>query len=626
MSAFGLNPEEIIADGVRHRFDADDDKRGKKSAWYILHEDGIPAGAFGNWKTGESEKWCSRSDNALSPIERAEYVTRIDKAKQAAEFTRLELAVAAAVKSQTIWDNALPASDDNPYCQHKGIKPYGLKEFKDKRTLIIPVHDGNGVISTLQFIDADGGKRFKSGGTKAGRYYSFGGEPVNTLLICEGMATAASLHAVTGYPVAVAFDAGNLEPVAKILRAKLPLIQIIMCADNDRFKESENIGLIKATKAAQTVAGVLAVPVFHADDMNGTDFNDLHQREGSAAVQAIIDGASQSADIPETANVTSIVQAQVAKVDPRKEIQNKTGLPYGFTMSRNGIFYTNSGTEGKPGASFRVCAPMIVKAMIRDKSSENWGRVVEFNDADGVQHEWPIPMEMLSGDGLDVRKELSRLGLELGSGLQARNKMLEFLTESNPPARARCVQQTGWFNDVFVMPDRTIGDSTELIMYQTENKAQSQYVQHGTLIEWRDNVARLCIGNSRLIFALSAAFAGMILHHAEHESGGLHFVGSSSTGKSTAQMVAASVYGSPSFKQSWRATGNSLEGTCSIHNDTVLILDEIAEVDPREVGNIVYMIGNGTGKGRAGRSGEVKKRKTWRLMVISSGRSVCHST
>ena len=84
MAVYGLNPEEVIADGVRHRFDADDDKRGKKSAWYILHDDGVPAGAFGNWKTDLSEKWCGKADKALSPIERTEYLARIDKARQAA--------------------------------------------------------------------------------------------------------------------------------------------------------------------------------------------------------------------------------------------------------------------------------------------------------------------------------------------------------------------------------------------------------------------------------------------------------------------------------------------------------------------------------------------------------------
>jgi putative DNA primase/helicase len=318
-------------------------------------------------------------------------------------------------------------------------------------------------------------------------------------------------------------------------------------------------------------------------------------------------------------NILDMAKASKDKKAKREAERIASGLPYGFSLSNAGVFYTPEGTDDKPGKPMRVCAPLRVTALIRDKSSENWGRVIEFHDADGVRHEWAVPMEMMAGDGADVRRELSRLGLVIASSMSAKNKLLEYLTASEPKVRARCVQQTGWFDNVFVMPGKTIGHSKDLVMYQSESKTACQYAQAGTLDEWRDHVARLCIGNSRLMFAVSASFAGMILHHAKQESGGFHFVGESGTGKTTAQQIAASVYGSPSFKQSWKATGNALEGACALHNDAALILDELAEVDAKEVGSIVYMIGNGTGKGRAGRTGEARQRKTWRLMIISSG-------
>lgn len=291
MAAYGLNPPEIIADGKRRRFDSDDDKRGKKSAWYVLHGDGVPAGAFGNWKAGYSEKWCGKTDNVMTPAERVEYRNRIDKAKQEAEFTRLTLEAEAAKACSTIIASALDATDDNPYCMRKGIKPYGLKEFKDKRTLIVPIRDGSGAVTSVQFIDADGTKRFKSHGKITGCYHAIGGKPVDTLLLCEGYATGASLYAATGYPVAVAFNAGNLEAVAKVLRAKLPDIRIIVCADNDRFKDRGNVGLEKASSAALAVGAMLAVPVFASNDNKPTDFNDLHQLEGGAAVSKSIANA-----------------------------------------------------------------------------------------------------------------------------------------------------------------------------------------------------------------------------------------------------------------------------------------------------------------------------------------------
>ena len=616
MAAYGLNPSEIVADGVRRRFDADDDKRGKKSAWYVLFGDGVPAGAFGNWKTDLSEKWSGKPDQTLTPAERAEYLARIEQAKREAETTRLQLEVDAATACTEILRAAQDATDDNPYCVRKGIKPYGLKEFKDKRTLIVPIRDGGGAVTSLQFIDETGAKRFKSHGRIQGCYYSFGGKPVDTVLLCEGFATGASLHAVTGNPVAVAFNAGNLEAVAQVLRSKFPDIRIIMCADNDRFKTTGNVGVTKATAAALAVNGLLAVPAFQSDEGAPTDFNDLHQIEGLEAVRNCIDAATAAV----TQDMTgAFSDAEIVASEAPKKAHVETGLPFGFTLSKAGVFYTPEGTDDKPGKPMRVCAPLRVTALIRDRVSENWGRVIEFNDPDGVHHQWAVPMEMMAGDGGDMRRELSRLGLGIGASMAAKNRLSEYLIASQPAARARCVQQTGWFDNVFVMPDRTIGASNEVVLYQSESKTVCQYLQAGTLDMWRNEVARLCIGNSRLIFAVSAALAGMILRHAGQESGGLHFVGSSSTGKSTAQLVAASVYGSPSFKQSWRATGNALEGTCALHNDAALILDEMAEVDPKDVGSIVYMIGNGTGKGRASRTGDARQRKAWRLMIISSG-------
>ena len=292
LAEFDLHPPEIIADGQRHRFDAPDDKKGKKSCWYILYADGVPAGAFGNWKTELSEKWCGKSDLVMSPVERAEYRARIDKAKQDAEFTRLQLEAEAAAVCTRMLDGARDATDDNPYCVRKGIKPYGLKEFKDKRTLIVPIRDATGKITSAQFIYEDGTKRLKSHGKVKGCYYSFGGKPVDTLLVCEGFATGASLYAATGYPVAIAFSKGNLGPVARALRAKMPAVRIIVCADNDRFNADGNGGVVSATAAAGAVGGWLAVPVFQSDEGQPTDFNDLHTREGDQVVAAIIAAAA----------------------------------------------------------------------------------------------------------------------------------------------------------------------------------------------------------------------------------------------------------------------------------------------------------------------------------------------
>jgi len=59
-----------------------------------------------------------------------------------------------------------------------------------------------------------------------------------------------------------------------------------------------------------------------------------------------------------------------------------------------------------------------------------------------------------------------------------------------------------------------------------------------------------------------------------------------------------------------------MEGVSAMFNDGLLALDEISECDPKEVGAIVYSLGNGRGKQRASRSGNARGIKRWRCFVL----------
>ena len=139
-------------------------------------------------------------------------------------------------------------------------------------------------LHSLQFIGADGEKRFLTGGRVSGCYFLIG-EPDGALCIAEGYATGASIHEATGTAVAVAFNAGNLLAVARALRTKFPDLRLIICADDDASTPG-NPGLTKAREAAQAVSALLAVPNFGANRPEGaTDFNDLHRHAGLEAVR-----------------------------------------------------------------------------------------------------------------------------------------------------------------------------------------------------------------------------------------------------------------------------------------------------------------------------------------------------
>jgi uncharacterized protein (DUF927 family) len=289
-----------------------------------------------------------------------------------------------------------------------------------------------------------------------------------------------------------------------------------------------------------------------------------------------------------------------------------------FTVTTEGVFFARDDDDEVPAR--RVCGELRVLAKNRDRKSEKWGWLLEWPDADGVRHRWSVPAEMLEGDGAELRRELARRGLTIESSQRSRDLLPTYIKAWPTADRARCVDRLGWHGDLFVTPSEAIGDAGELVTFQAEQALEPTWAVSGGASDWRTAVACLAAGNSRLVFAVSAAFAGTLADMAGVQGGGFHLFGKSSTGKSTALNVAGSVWGRPDgYRRTWRATGNGLEGVAGLHNDGLLILDELSESDPRETGEAVYMLANGQGKTRANRSGGARESARWRLLFLSAG-------
>lgn len=292
-------------------------------------------------------------------------------------------------------------------------------------------------------------------------------------------------------------------------------------------------------------------------------------------------------------------------------------LPFGFSYKGDGLYYDDGG-EGGP---LRVAGKIEVLAQTRDDTGSSWGRLLGWCDDDGREHRWSMPMAMLAGDGSDIRATLLDRGCSLSTASKAKGKLLDFLATASIETRALAVDRVGWANGAFALPDRTIGDTpAQRVMYQGPAAFDHAYRVNGDLVEWQDLVARFGIGNSRVAVALSAAFVGPLLDILGEEGGGINFRGDSSTGKTTALHAAASVWGRPEkFVRQWRATSNGLEGVAVQHNETLLCLDELAQLDPKEAGSVAYMLANGQGKTRASRGGAARTAASWRVMFLSSG-------
>lgn len=566
---------------------------------------------------------------------------------QQREKARIEAAQASAAREAVALWEAASDTGQSAYLTRKGIQAHGVR-FAAGGWLLVPVCDAAGALWNVQRIapekPSEGtDKLFIKGGRKSGLWHLLGevgavASPDDTdayraapaVLVCEGYATGASLHEATGRPVAVAFDAGNLAHVAKALRTLYPAALLVLCGDDDAqtFTQSgHNPGRDKATAAARSVRGLAVFPDGLPD--GGSDFNDLATLAGLEAVRGIVESAI---DDHHHASQTAAHAAKSPKAGKGRareashasgaaaDAPDDTGRAFDvFAVNDSGVWHQGIDQDGKQKPPVWICSRLEVEARTRDQDGGAWGYLLTFADPLSRAKQWAMPARMLSGDGGEYRAMLLNMGLLIDTTPRARNLLTQYIQTRKPEEFASCTDRVGWHGRAFVLPHETVGEEGERIVFQTDNAVENTFKEKGTAQAWRERVGAPCIGNSRLVFAVASAFAGPLLRPAGMESGGFHFRGDSSSGKTTALKVAASVYGGASYLQRWRTTDNALEAIAAQHSDCLLILDELAQVDPKTAGECAYMLANEQSKARATRNGAARTRLSWRLLFLSAG-------
>lgn len=246
-------PDDVYLDGKIHRFRSGTNGKasGDKTGWYVAFGDNVPAGRFGCWRAGIEATWVADVGRDLTTAEKMAHTRRMADARAAREAEQKRSQEVASSVVDAIWSEAGTASSGHPYLSRKGINAHGARVTGDGR-LIVPLYDQHGELSSLQYIDSEGGKRYHQGGAVQGRFWSIGAsDQPGPVYLAEGFATAASIHEVTGRPCFIAYSASNLVPVAEILSKDYA--DLIVVADNDESGTGRNYADQCAAKFGCTV-------------------------------------------------------------------------------------------------------------------------------------------------------------------------------------------------------------------------------------------------------------------------------------------------------------------------------------------------------------------------------------
>jgi putative DNA primase/helicase len=297
------------------------------------------------------------------------------------------------------------------------------------------------------------------------------------------------------------------------------------------------------------------------------------------------------------------------------------GNPHYWSRLNEGLVYEtyeNREDGSKKRIKKKIGNHLIVKASITNLETGRSSLLLEFQDAYNEIKQIQIERSLLSSNQ-KLLEELDSFNYFFNDSLK--KFLVKYLRESTSLNRYQITAHTGWDDakTIFITPTKTYGNPN-LFFKTIYGDSSSPFNQKGTLEDWKTNVAIPSKNSSRLIFAIGCALAAPLLSLFDIESGGFHFFGESSKGKTLMIKVASSAIGNPSkYIQQWRSTTNGLESVAAAYNELFLPLDELGQIDSKDVGNIIYMLANGKGKIRSNRSGDSQTRKEWKLLLLSTG-------
>ncbi|MCZ4675786.1 DUF927 domain-containing protein [Citrobacter sedlakii] len=481
--------------------------------------------------------------------------------------------------------------------------------------LLLVLKNGAGATTGAQVIKPDGSKRLVAGTVKKASFGVVNSvELTETVIIAEGLATALSVQQFRpDATIIAAIDAGNLLPVAQVMRQRYPDAQIIIAADNDIKPGEPNTGKGAAEKAAKAVSGRVALP----QSEEKADWNDFHQQHGLEAAAAAFNDSMYQPEGEKVKPALTIVEG--GKVERHHKNDMK---PY-VDERKGGLYWIEPKLDKETGEITEkeswLSATLAVTGIGED---ENERYLVLRWHPEGSDSERTEALPMRDIGEREGWAKLRAGGLSITAKSSLRAILADHLQRSGNREMWAIASATGWQCGAYIMPDgEVIGEPKTPVLFNGRSAAAKGYTVKGTAESWRATVAMLAKGNPSMMLGIACALAAPLIGVAGADGFGVHLFGGSSAGKTTTGNAATTVYGEPdALKLTWYSTALGLVNEAAAHNDGFMPLDEIGQgSNRRAVADAAYALFNGVGKIQGAKDGGNRDVKRWRAMAFSTG-------
>ena len=373
----------------------------------------------------------------------------------------------------------------------------------------------------------------------------------------------------------------------------------------------------------------------------GRWISDSHREQpaaGQSAENNVVAFPKKKAAAPRTVHITETgFETGQPMFTDEEAIWPDTGTFFHISQENGALYQGYQAEDGK--SEIIALRPIWIDSLAEDEQEEVF-RVIRFYNHNKALKEICIPQQWFSKTkDANIWSALLAQGMQLMSGKEKFVARYLDMMANQCFHRSWAAAKLGWFEvpsapekPVFVLPHVILGetgDNRQVFFQQLQKLSGQPITPKGAVADWKREVADRAKGNSLVMFAICASFAGSLTKLAGVGSGGFHFWGAPRCGKTILAQCAASVWGNGSDPQihssktsirKWNSTGNALEATAQLHNDIVLCLDEIGELDnPQDLNRLIYSLVGGSPKGRMQDTGGLRAQAFWHIMLLSTG-------